>query len=139
LRCISDDILNVCPTLILTYWCNLGSADAATIELIGRLKNKNLILLGSLGAPADGKHAEKVRERVESLAKKDNILLEHYLCQGSIDLARSERKRAIAEGSPLHLDEKGFARHLESQGHPDDKELAAAADAVRRALARIKG
>ncbi|MDR0856140.1 MAG: flavodoxin family protein [Clostridiales bacterium] len=131
---VTDAVVNDYDTLILAYWCDLGSADEDTLALIAGLKNKRLILLGTLGAPADGAHAKKVAETVEKIASRDNILLGSYLCRGSIDLHRTESKRKIPEGQKGRLDDAGYARHLQSQGHPDESDLEGARRAVRAAL-----
>ncbi|MDR1906304.1 MAG: flavodoxin family protein, partial [Clostridiales bacterium] len=99
--------------------------------------DKNLILLGTLGAPVDGEHAGKVRERIAKLASENNRLILHYLCRGSIDLYRTENKRKIPEGQKGRIDEKGYLRHLDSQGHPNADELNGAKRAVTEALLKL--
>ena len=137
LSLIAEDIISKYDTLILVYWCDLGSADADTIRLIGKLKGKKLIILGTLGAAADSAHADKVRERVEALASAENKVVAHYLCQGSIDLARSKRKLTIPAGQFGHLNEEGFKRHLGTQEHPTAEEIDGARAAVKKALTEI--
>ncbi|MDR2201874.1 MAG: flavodoxin family protein [Clostridiales bacterium] len=135
---VTDEIVVKYDVFILTYWCDLGSADEDTLALLSRLNGKKLILLGTLGAPADGAHAVKVRENVEAAASRNNTVLAHYLCRGSVDLYRSDNKRLVPAGQKGSLDEKGYARHLESQGHPDAADLAEAKRVVTEALARLR-
>ena len=92
IRYINDEVIELFDTFILSYWCNHGTADDDTIALISRLENKNLIIIGTLGASPDGDHARKVDARIRALAEERNNLLGHFLCQGSIDLRRTARR-----------------------------------------------
>lgn len=131
---VKPEIAELYETFILTYWCNRGTADDETIDFIGKLKGKNLVVLGSLGVDAESAHAQKVRENVESLVKRDNNLLAHYLCQGSIDLKRTFEKTKIPEGEAGHLSMERFERQKLSLGHPDEDELKAAGEIVKEAI-----
>jgi flavodoxin len=134
IRYINDEVIEKFNTFILCYWCNHGTADDDTIELIRKLKGKNLILLGSLGVSVDTAHAKSVTERVVALAKEENNLLAHYLCQGSIDLKRTFERTKIPEGEKGHLSLERYEKQKLSLGHPDENELKGAEEAVRIAL-----
>ena len=88
-------------------------------------------MIGSLGVAPDTKHGQDVFARVSALASKDNILLGHFLCQGAIDLARTGKKLREGKITPEH-----FERQKLSQGHPDEKDLAACREAVKEFLAK---
>ena len=137
IRYITDEVIERFDTFVLSYWCNHGTADDATIELIGRMKGKNLIVIGTLGVARDTKHAADVTERVCALASENNRLLGHFLCQGSIDLNRTAQRLKIPEGEKGHLSMERFERQKLSLGHPDEKDLADAAEAVRSFLENL--
>ena len=137
IRYVNQEVIDRFDTFVLTYWCNHGTADDDTIELIGKLKNKNLIFLGTLGAPSDSAHAAKVRENVRTLAERDNALIAQYLCVGSIDLKRTFERTKIPFGEKGHLPMERFERQKLTQGHPDKEELAAAAETVRKAIGEL--
>ena len=118
IRYINDEVIEKFDTFVLSYWCNHGTADDDTIELIRRMRGKNLIVIGTLGVARDSKHASDVSARVETLASENNRLLGHYLCRGSIDLRRTAARLRIPEGEKGHLSaerfekQRRFARHI---------------------------
>ena len=126
IRYVNDEVINTFDTFVLAYWCDKGSADPDTIALIRRLHGKRLIVIGSLGVAPDTKHGKDVFARVSALAAEDNTLLGHYLCQGAIDLARTEKK--LRDGK---ITQEHFERQKLSQGHPDENDLAGCRAAVR--------
>lgn len=135
IRYVTDEMIGLFDTFVLSYWCNRGTADDDTIALIKKMRGKNLIVVGTLGAEADGKHAADVRARVAALASENNSLLAHYLCRGSIDLNRTAQRLKIPEGEKGHLSPERFEKQKQSLGHPDGGELAACTEAVRAAAA----
>ncbi|MBQ9764779.1 MAG: hypothetical protein IJW18_01115 [Lachnospiraceae bacterium] len=128
---INDEVLEKFDTFILSYWCNHGTADDDTIALIRRMKGKNLIVIGTLGAAVDSKHASDVAERVWALASEENTLLGHFLCRGSIDLRRTARRLSIPEGEKGHLSQERFEKQKLSLGHPNEEDLKNAQEAVK--------
>lgn len=132
IRYINDEVIERFDTFVLTYWCDKGSADPDTIALINRMKNKKLIIIGSLGVARDTKHYRDVCARVEVLASKENILVGHFLCQGAIDLCRTEKK--LREGK---ITAEHFEKQKLSAGHPDKQDLEDAKEAVRAALGKL--
>lgn len=135
MRYANDErVINAFDTFVLCYWCNHGTADDDTIDFISKLKGKNIVMVGSLGAALDTPHAKSVYERVGALASENNTLLGNYLCRGSIDLNRTFERTKIPEGEKGHLSEERFEKQKQSLGHPDEKELVGAAKAVKEAL-----
>ncbi len=78
IRYITDEVIDKFDTFVLSYWCNHGTADDDTIDLIAGTHGKKLIVIGSLGVSTDTAHAAKVCENVIALASEHNILLGHY-------------------------------------------------------------
>ena len=134
IRYINDEVIEKFDTFVLSYWCNHGTADDDTIELIRRMRGKNLIVIGTLGVARDSKHASDVSARVEALASENNRLLGHYLCRGSIDLRRTAARLRILEGEKGHLSAERFEKQKLSLGHPDETELSEAKAAVEAFL-----
>lgn len=134
IRYITDEVIEMFSTFVLCYWCNHGTADDDTIDLISRMHGKKLIVVGSLGVATDTAHAAKVCENVTALASEHNILLGHYLCRGSIDLRRTFARTRIPEGQKGHLSMERFEKQKQSLGHPDASELAGATAAVAEFL-----
>ena len=134
---INDEVLEKFDTFILSYWCNHGTADDDTIALIKKMKGKKLIVIGTLGAAMDSKHAADVAERVQTLASEENTLIGHFLCRGSIDLKRTARRLSIPEGEKGHLSQERFEKQKLSQGHPNAEDLKNAQEAVKGFLAKL--
>lgn len=134
IRYINDEVIEKFDTFVLSYWCNHGTADDDTIELIRRMRGKNLIVIGTLGVARDSKHASDVSARVEALASENNRLLGHYLCRGGIDLRRTAARLRIPEGEKGHLSAERFEKQKLSLGHPDETELSEAKAAVEAFL-----
>ncbi len=133
IRYINDEVIDKFDTFVLSYWCNHGTADDDTIDLIKRMHGKKLIVIGSLGVATDTAHAQKVCENVIALASEHNTLLGHYLCRGSIDLKRTFARTRIPEGQKGHLSMERFEKQKQSLGHPNAEEL----DGARRAVAEF--
>lgn len=129
IRYVNDEVINTFDTFVLAYWCDKGSADPDTIELIGKLHGKRLIIIGSLGVEPDTKHGKDVYARVSALAVENNTLLGHFLCQGAIDLARTGKK--LREGK---ITPERYERQKLSQGHPDAADLENCRASVRAFL-----
>lgn len=130
IRYITDEVIDKFDTFVLSYWCNHGTADDDTIDLISRMHGKKLIVIGSLGVAMDTAHAAKVAENVIALASEHNTLLGHYLCRGSIDLRRTFARTRIPEGQKGHLSMERFEKQKQSLGHPNAEELDGARAAV---------
>ncbi len=134
IRYITDEVIDKFDTFVLSYWCNHGTADDDTIDLIARMYGKKLIVIGSLGVATDTAHAAKVCENVTALASEHNTLLGHYLCRGSIDLRRTFARTRIPEGQKGHLSQERFEKQKQSLGHPNAEELEGARAAVAEFL-----
>ena len=136
IRYITDEVIDKFDTFVLSYWCNHGTADDDTIDLISRMRGKKLIVIGSLGVATDTAHAASVCKAVTALASEHNTLLGHYLCRGSIDLRRTFARTRIPEGQKGHLSAERFEKQKQSLGHPNAEELAGARAAVAAFLAK---
>lgn len=131
---INDEVIAMFDTFILVYWCNHGTCDDDTIRLIRKMKQKKIIILGTLGVSLDSEHAKKVKQNVAELVQEENILLGNFLCRGAIDLNRTARKLKIPEGEKGHLSQARFEKQKESLGHPDQQELQAAYEFVKTTI-----
>lgn len=127
-----NDVLVVC------YWNSKGTADVNTINFLKQQKGKKIIAVGTLGAYPDSEHAVRMKARVKQLIEENgNEWLADFCCQGKIDPARTERRLAIPEGQPHHLDEEGYKRHLESRKHPNEEDLRLAIEVVKNAFQKL--
>lgn len=133
---INDGVIKRFDTFVLVYWCNHGTADDATIEFLSKLKNKKIIILGTLGVSTETEHAKKVYQNIHDLVIKDNILLGNFLCRGSIDLNRTRQRLSIPMGEKGHLSKERFEKQKESLGHPNKMDLENARYFIRGIFAK---
>ena len=117
---INDEVIRRFDAFVLVYWCNHGTADDDTIELISKMKNKKILILGTLGASMESDHARKVYQNVCNLINENNVLLGNFLCRGAIDLNRTRQRLSIPEGEKGHLSLERFERQKESLGYPNE-------------------
>lgn len=127
IRYINDEVIDKFDTFVITYWCDKGTADGDVVDLIEKMKNKNIIIMGTLGADINSPHAERVCRRVEGLVQKNNNLVGHFLCRGSIDLVRTEQKMKLPQGQKGHMTPERFLKQVHSLCHPNAYDLCEAA------------
>ena len=48
------------------YWVDKGDCDAATLRLLAQLKDKRIVLFGTLGAAEQTEYYDRVKQQVES-------------------------------------------------------------------------
>lgn len=132
----NDEVINLFDTFVLVYWCNHATADDETINFISKLKNKKVIILGTLGAAPDSDHGKKVLSNVEALVTKENALLGNFLCRGAIDLNRTRRRMSIPEGEKGHLSAERFEKQKESLNHPNEEDFNNARAFIKEVLTK---
>lgn len=137
IRYVTDEVIDADDTFVITYWCDKGTADGDVVHLIEKMKNKNIILLGTLGADINSPHAKHVCENVEKLVQKSNNLIGHFLCRGSIDLVRSAQKLRLPEGQRGHMTPDRFMNSIRSLYHPNDYDLYEAAAFTVRMMQKM--
>lgn len=136
IRYITDEVIDMFDTFILVYWCDFSSADKDTLELISKMKNKNILILGTAGVPMDSVVAPMILENVNEVVKKDNNLLGHFLCQGSIDLARTFRRLKHVDESKPKLSLEKFESYMNISNLPNETQLNEALEFVIEKLGR---
>lgn len=137
IRYINDEIIERFDTFVITYWCDKGTADSDVINLISKMKNKNIIILGTLGADINSSHAKHVVEKVETLVKENNNLIGHFLCRGSIDLVRTFQKLKASGVTRGHMTLDRFINQIFSQNHPNNYDLQQAAEFTIRMMQKL--
>ena len=108
---------------IIAFWCRRSSLDDHSIILLEKLKNKRIIAVGTIGGDAYGAYGQRVINNVTNMINVHNQALGVYVCQGSIDLKRSERRLRLPDSNPHHIDMEKYQKHVRTQGHPDSEDL----------------
>ena len=115
---LSNTNLDDYQNILIGYWNYMGKCDPKTENLLTNiLKNKNLFLLGTLGAYDNSKHCETMKERVKTFALLHNNVIGEFACRGKIDMSidmikahqnYTEEDRIRKESSLLHPNEEDF-------------------------------
>ena len=74
IRYVNKEMIDKFDTFVLSYWCNHGTTDDDTIELLRHMHGKKIIIIGTLGAARESAHAQKVCQNVEALVQEQNEL-----------------------------------------------------------------
>ncbi len=72
-------------TVVVGYWVDKGTANAQAKKFITKIRNKNVVLLGTLGASPDSEHGHKTRKNVGNLIDESNYYLGVFLARGKVD------------------------------------------------------
>ena len=137
IRYINEEVIRRFDTFLLSYWCNHGTADDDTIALIRKMNGKNLIVIGTLGAARDSKHAQEVSLRFGALSSENNKMLCPFLFPGNPKPRQTTQRLKIPEGEKGHLPQERFERQKLSLGHPNETDLNDAKNAVRSFLQKL--
>lgn len=106
------------------YWVNKGICDDKIKEMLENTHNREIVLFGTLGASDSGEYYESVKKRIEGLVPSDNKILGHFLCQGKISEALTERYKEILKKNPHdeHIKVQ-LKNHEEASSHPNHEDL----------------
>ncbi len=126
-----DEDRGIC---ILAFWCRRSGLDDLSARRLSRWKGRKVLAVGTIGGNVEGDYGDRVRRNVSEQISQDNECLGVYICQGSVDLKRIERRRHLPEDSKHYVSDKKYRRFLATQGHPDREDLESVARAVRSAL-----
>jgi flavodoxin len=118
------------PWLLLGFWADRGHADDKALDYIRSLEGRRIGLFGTLGAYPDSDHARDLAKKTGALAAEKNVCLGTFLCQGKIDPALLERFKSLPPDNPHAMTEERRKRHEEAAKHPNDDDIARAADAI---------
>ncbi len=86
--------------IIIGFWVDKGSANKEAKKQIVKLKDKRVILLGTIGAAPDSEHGQKVYKTVNQLVDPSNDYLGSFLARGKVDprLAKSIKFLPLPSG-----------------------------------------
>ena len=83
------------------YWVDKGDCDAATLRLLAQLKDKRIVLFGTLGAAEQTEYYDRVKQQV--IARYQSMLAEHPQDE--------------------HIKQQ-LANYENGKSHPDEQDLA---------------
>jgi flavodoxin len=113
--------------IFMGFWVDKGTADEKTQEYVQKINNKTVAIFGTLGAYPDSQHAEDSLKNVAKLLPNCHII-DHYLCQGSIDPKLIEWMSSLPAEHPHAPDTERRKRWENAAQHPDDNDCRTAAN-----------
>lgn len=117
------------------FWVDRGTADARAAAYMPQIKGKKVFSFFTLGAEPISEHAEKCVTATTELYGEGCEIIGTYRCRGAIDPKLIEKMKQFPPDHPHAATEQSRKRWAEAAKHPDDADLAAAAEAIRQALA----
>ncbi len=108
------------------FWLKGGDPDPKAAEFLKKLKKGKVFLFATHGAAADSDHARKAMDTAKSFVQAE--VVGTFQCQGEVNAALLEKVKA-RPNPPVWI-----ADADDAVGHPDEKDMAAAKEAVRKAL-----
>ena len=110
--------------LYIGFWTDKGNADQATLELLSKLKNKEIFLFGTAGFGGSEAYFQKILNHVKQSIDSSNSVVGEYMCQGKMPPSVRERymKMKVQPEHPENIDAliENFDRAL---SHPDGNDL----------------
>ena len=134
IRYVNDEIINEFDTFVILYWCNKGTLDQDSLDLISKLSNKKIFILGTMGSSPSSPYGHLVFNNVNKLVSQNNELIGNYLCQGAIDMNRTYKRTKLPKDSRGYLPIEMWEQQKESLTHPDSLDLYNAKEAVKKAF-----
>ena len=104
---------------ILCFWTRRGSLDMDSFKILKQFKDSPIIAVGTCGHYPDSEYAYRTKSYINGIINTSNACLGVFLSQGAVMLESTNRRRKLPPNRPHYLDDEGYARHLESQNHPD--------------------
>ncbi len=71
--------------VMMGFWVDRGTANKEAKKQIEKLRNKRVVLLGTIGAAPDSEHGQKVYKNVAQLVDSSNQYLGAFLARGLVD------------------------------------------------------
>ncbi len=117
--------------IMIGFWVDKGSANKEAKKQIVKLKNKRVLLLGTIGAAPDSEHGQKVYKTVNNLVDPSNDYLGVFLARGKVDpkLAKSIKFLPLPSGIKKQMEEASAGSRA-----TNDQDIANAVEFVRSVL-----
>ncbi len=109
--------------LVPAFWVDKGTANKEARKFIEKIRNKNVALLGTLGASPDSEHGNKVRKNVKELVDNSNTYHGVFLARGKVDEKLIKRIKMLP--LPKNIKEQMYESSVNSR-EPNEEEFAGA-------------
>ena len=111
------------------YWLRLGGPDPKTMGFLPKVHDAKVVLFQTHGTDPGSEHAVTAFARAAYLLGEGCEILGTFGCQGKINPAMIERRKHSDPDDP-HVGEKAQRRWERAAAHPNEEDLAMAAEFV---------
>ena len=110
--------------LYVGFWTDKGNADSAALQLLSKLRGKEIFLFGTAGFGGSAAYFQKILDHVKQSVDPSNTVVGEYMCQGKMPQSVRDRymKMKAQPEHPANIDAMidNFDRAL---SHPDEDDL----------------
>ena len=130
----ADDISHLeYETIIIGGWIDKGTFDQKALEILKKIKNKNVAYFFTLGASIESDHAEYCKKNIEEvIISNENILLGSFVSQGKIDPKLIAGLLNLPKDHKMYPSKERMDRWEMAKEHPSAQDLERAKDAFLR-------
>ncbi|MGN0901845.1 MAG: flavodoxin family protein [Succinivibrio sp.] len=127
---IEDDFdMDKYEAIIVGFWLDSGHIDNSSLDLIPKIRDKRVVLFGTLGGDPQGKGAEFMMNKVRAMVDPSNTILGTFWVQGKIS---DEVISLMYAHHPNLKDDKAHQEKIKKAStHPDENDLAYASKLSR--------
>lgn len=124
--------------IALGFWVDKGMPDEKSKAYMARIAGKKAFTFFTLGAKPASAHAYRCAYLAKTFYGKGTEEVGLYFCQGAVDPKLIEMMRKMPAG-PHSATPENEARWAAAAKHPDEADLAAAAEAAKAARMIVMG
>jgi len=117
--------------VVLGYWLRLGAPDPLMLKYMGGVHGTNVVFVQTHGTEPTSEHAVTSFARAGYALGDGCEILGTFGCMGKINPALQERRKNAGPDDP-HGGPHSLARWKRAASHPDEEDLANAAEFARK-------
>ncbi len=125
------DTIDGYDLVVPAFWVDKGTANREAKKFIAKIKDKNVLLLATLGAAPDSEHGIKVTNNAPNLVDDSNKYFGIFLARGKVDEKLTNRIKFLPLSSSIK--EQMYEASISSR-EPNEEEFKGAAKAITEAL-----
>lgn len=116
--------LNDYEKIAIGCWIDKGTADKKSLELISKIKGKNVSYFVTLGAYPHSDHANESLERIKNeLEKGENLIHSSFICQGAVDTKLIDWMKKLPADHPHSPNPDRIKRWEIAAQHPNEEDF----------------
>ena len=117
-----------------------GDCSKNTVNMLKRLKNKNVFVYGTCGFGTEAPYFETVAKRVSAHVGRDNRLIGHYVCAGKLPESALTRYEKLQAANPdCSRWSASIRNYYKAAVHPNQEDVQHLICAADQALHTLDG